>query len=63
MRTLCAMQQLVTAQQAADILGVSVFTVARLAQTGELATAIKAPGTRGARFFDLAAVNALKGTQ
>lgn len=40
-----------TAAQVADILGVSVKTVARWANAGTLPTAIKAPGLRGARLF------------
>ena len=47
---------LVTTREAAEILGVSVFQVARLAQRGELRTAVQAPGKRGARFFDRADV-------
>jgi len=42
---------LVTAREAADILGVSIPTVTRLATDGTLATTIKAPGLRGARMF------------
>lgn len=46
---------LVTAQEAADILGFSVATITRLATTPEdrpeLPTFTKAPGLRGARLF------------
>lgn len=48
--------ELVTTREAAEILGVSVFQVARLAQRGELIPAVQAPGKRGARFFDRQAV-------
>lgn len=51
-----ASPELVTTREAADILGVSVFQVARLAQRGELIPAVQAPGKRGARFFDRATV-------
>jgi excisionase family DNA binding protein len=49
---------LVTTREAAELLGVSVFQVARLAQRGELVPAVQAPGKRGARFFDRSAVEA-----
>lgn len=48
-----------TAREAAELLNVSVFHIARLAKSGDLPTAMKAPGKRGARFFLLADVEAL----
>lgn len=48
-----------TAREAAELLNVSVFHIARLAQTGALPTAMQAPGKRGARFFYQADVEAL----
>ena len=42
---------LVTTKEAAEILGVSVFQVARLVARGDLTAAVQAPGKRGARFF------------
>lgn len=51
--------ELINTREAAELLGVSVFQVARLAQRGDLPTAIKAPGKRGARFFHRTDVEAL----
>ena len=56
---MCCMPDLVTTHEAAEILGVSVFQIARLAQRGDLVPSVQAPGKRGARFFDRAAVQAL----
>lgn len=43
---------LMTAAEVAERLGVSIKTVARMANAGTLPTAVKAPGLRGARLFD-----------
>lgn len=43
---------MLTTSQAAEALGVDVSTVARLANEGTLRIAFKAPGIRGAMFFD-----------
>lgn len=43
--------EFLTAAQVADRLGVSIKTVARWANSGQLPTAVKAPGLRGARLF------------
>ncbi len=51
--------ELLTAREAAELLNVSVFQVARLAQRGDLPTAMQAPGKRGARFFLRVDVEAL----
>ena len=42
---------LISANEAADVLGASIATVTRLAKDGTLPTAVKAPGIRGARLF------------
>lgn len=42
---------LISTAEAAELLGASVATVTRLAKAGDLTTAVKAPGARGARFF------------
>lgn len=41
-----------TTKEVADLLGVSVPTVHRLVQRGDLTAAAKAPGRRGAFLFD-----------
>lgn len=46
-----AIPELMTAQDAAGFLDVSVVTIARLARSGELQSAHKLPGLRGARLF------------
>jgi DNA-binding transcriptional MerR regulator len=51
---------LVTAAEAAEILGVHVATLHRLTRSGALSTAMKAPGLRGARFFLRSDVEALR---
>jgi hypothetical protein len=51
---------LLTARETAEILGCSVFTIARLAQRGDLRTALKGDGVRGARWFDPADIDAFK---
>lgn len=48
---------LLTARETAAHLGLTVSQVGRLAARGELGTAIKAPGLRGARLFDPAEVD------
>lgn len=50
---------LVSTQEAADILGKSVATVNRLAANGSLVEAAKAPGLRGARLYRRSDVEAL----
>lgn len=42
---------LITAREAVEILGCSMSTLHRWADTGQLATAKKLPGVRGARLF------------
>lgn len=54
---------LLTTAQVARILGVSVATVNRWADSGELPTAFKAPGLRGARLFHTTEVEARRTTQ
>lgn len=44
---------LISAAEAAQILGVSVATVRRLAATGKIAPALKMPGKTGAYLFRL----------
>jgi excisionase family DNA binding protein len=51
--------ELITTAEAAVVLGTSVATVTRLAADGALATAVKAPGQRGARMFRRADVERL----
>lgn len=53
------MNELLTAREVAEVLGESVSTITRLAQTGDLKTAAKAPGLRGARLFRRADVERL----
>jgi len=43
--------ELLTTAQAADVIGVSVATVHRMAETGELPVALKADGLRGPKFY------------
>ena len=50
---------LVTTAEAAQMLGVSVATVNRRADKGEIPVAAKAPGKRGARLFRREDVQAL----
>lgn len=50
---------LATTAEVAELLGVSVATVNRRADKGLLPVVAKAPGVRGARLFDRAAVEAL----
>lgn len=54
-QTVCnttAMQtELLTAKEAADRKGVSVFTIARWARDGKLPVALRADGKRAARWF------------
>jgi excisionase family DNA binding protein len=50
--------ELMTTREAAEVLGVSVFQIARLARRGELEAAMQAPGRSGARFFTRAALDA-----
>lgn len=47
---------LLTTKEAADLLGVSVATINRWADKGDLTVAAKAPGLRGARLFRRIAV-------
>ncbi len=42
---------LITARQAADILGVGISTIHRMAEDGRLIEVQKLPGLRGARLF------------
>ena len=51
---------MLTTSQAAEALGVDVSTIARLANAGDLKVAFKAPGVRGAMFFDPAEVERLR---
>lgn len=44
--------ELLTTRQVAEILAVSPRTVARLANESQLETVAKAPGKRGAMFFE-----------
>lgn len=48
--------ELVTTAQAAKTLGVSVWTVLRLARSGRLVAVHKLPGRTGALLFDASAV-------
>lgn len=50
---------LLSTAEAAKRLRVHIRTVARMAHTGELEAAAKAPGVRGAYLFDPDAVDAL----
>lgn len=50
---------LVSTQEASDILGKSVATVNRLAANGSLAVAAQVSGIRGARFYRRSDVEAL----
>lgn len=50
---------LVTTAEAADLLGVSIKTVLRIAERGELPVAVRVPGLRGPRMYRLADVQAL----
>jgi excisionase family DNA binding protein len=54
-------EELLTAAQAADRLGVSVRTVARWAEEGRLPEAMKLAGVRGPRLFRAEDVDALAG--
>jgi excisionase family DNA binding protein len=45
------MEQLLTTAEAAHILGVSVATVHRMVERGDLVSVAKAPGVRGAYLF------------
>lgn len=47
---------LLTTQQVASRLGVSVSQINRLAAQGRIQTVLKGPGERGPRFFTAAAV-------
>ena len=51
---------LLNAREAAEVLGESVSTVTRLANTGALKTHTKLPGLRGARLFHRSDVARLK---
>ena len=54
---------LLSTAEAADLLKVSVFQVARLVKRGDLPTAFQAPGLRGARVFRLSDVDAFLATR
>jgi len=56
-------RNLLTSAQVADILGKSVRTIHRLAESGDLAPALKVPGKTGAFLFDPADVEALAATK
>lgn len=51
--------ELLTARQAAQRLGVSVYTIAGWARSGKLPTAIQGEGRTGTRFFAVADVERL----
>ena len=51
---------LLTTHQAADRLGVSVRTIHRMVERGDLAFAAKVPGQTGAYLFDPSAITAAK---
>lgn len=51
---------LLTTADVAQILGVNVRTVNRMADDGRLRVAVKLPGLRGPRLFDRADVDAVK---
>ena len=51
---------MLTTSEAAKALGVEVSTVARWANEGTLPIAFKAPGIRGAMFFDPAEVERVR---
>ena len=50
---------LITTAEAADLLGVAVSTVNRMAARGELVPVVKGAGIRGARHYDRADVEKL----
>ena len=54
-------EQLLTAAQVAERLGVTVRTVTRWADSGRLPTAMKLPGATGPRLFHATDVDALAG--
>lgn len=58
MSNVSPLSELVPTREAADLLGVSVFQIARLVQRGELEPAMQAPGRNGARFFTRATLDA-----
>lgn len=52
-------KRLLSTRAAADIVGCSVATISRYARLGDLPTAEKDPGLRGARWFRRSDVRAL----
>lgn len=54
---------LMTAAQAAEVLGCSQRTVARMAEDGRLTPALKLPGETGAYLFEPAEVERAKAAQ
>lgn len=54
-------EQLMTADEAAALLGVDRSTVTRWAQSGRLEEHMKFPGLRGPRLFERSTVEALAG--
>lgn len=50
---------LLTTREAAELLGVAPQTIARWVESGRLVPTLRAPGLRGAMFFERAAVDAL----
>lgn len=52
--------ELLSTAEAAALLGKSIATINRWADSGALPVAVKAPGIRGARFFARGAVEAMK---
>lgn len=51
--------ELLTTAQVAEVLGVSIKTVLRIAERGDLPVAVRMPGLRGPRMYRLADVQAL----
>lgn len=54
------MTNLLTTKEAAERLGVTVYTVARYAREGRLTPALRLPGIRGAMFFQPEDIEALE---
>jgi len=52
--------EVLTTAEVAELLGLSVSTVNRLADAGKLRTARKFPGLRGARLYNRVDVEAIK---